>query len=262
MKFTTSSNRSSFETRLSSCFVSYSTIGGTISLVKFPSLSEKLQTVKLNLLSEISFYRLHVPTTSVKIAVWRISMKRRVPCPLFRCFQTSERPAPMFSGWIWRYILPPSLISAWLNIASVRDSGSIRWMEDRLSFKNVWFIVWTHGCCSRGHPFSTGEDRRLVRRPDKHRTDRDQKSRRLRIRHTAGAAKSAIAQSIAELCEALLAASFFFSRTAGGSTITSCQFRVSVILNDHTMYDSSRTIFFLVSSVCWNVKIFHVIWCH
>lgn len=32
----------------------------------------------------------------------------------------------------------------------------------------------------------------------------------------AGAGKSAIAQSIAELCEALLAASFFFSRTAAG----------------------------------------------
>lgn len=37
----------------------------------------------------------------------------------------------------------------------------------------------------------------------------------------AGAGKSAIAQSIAELCEALLAASFFFSRTAAGRSDSS-----------------------------------------
>ena len=47
----------------------------------------------------------------------------------------------------------------------------------------------------------------------------------------AGAGKSAIAQSIAELCEALLAASFFFSRTAHGR-------------NDHSM---------LVATIVWQL---------
>lgn len=100
MKFMISSHRSPFAILLSSCFVWSSTIGQTISLVKFSSNSEKLQTAKPNFSSEISSCRLHVPTMSAKIAVWKISMERRVPCLLLRCFQTSARPARTFSGWI------------------------------------------------------------------------------------------------------------------------------------------------------------------
>jgi len=100
MKFTTSSPRSPFATLLSSCCVWSSTIGRTISLVKFSSNSEKLQTAKRNSSSEISSCRLHVPTISAKIAVWKTSMERRVPCLLLRCFQTLVRPARTFSGWI------------------------------------------------------------------------------------------------------------------------------------------------------------------